>query len=115
MIERKMKSVEILLAAGEDARDQLLGRHAFRFSLEHDGRAMRVVRAHPVHLVPQHALKAHPDVGLDVLHDVADVKRPVRVRQRGRDEEAAGRFRSWWRIRCKWHANYAMGPVDGRG
>ena len=41
-------------------------------------------------LVAAHALEAHPDVGLDVLHHVADVERRVRVRQRGRDEELAG-------------------------
>ena len=37
-----------------------------------------------------HALEAHPDVGLDVLHDVADVERAVGVGQGGGDEELAG-------------------------
>jgi hypothetical protein len=39
--------------------------------------------------VTLHALKPHPDIGLDVLHDVADVKRPVRIGKRRRDEKAA--------------------------
>ena len=43
-----------------------------------------------VHVVPLHPLEAHPDVGLDVLHDVADVERPVRVRERRGDEKLAG-------------------------
>jgi hypothetical protein len=42
-----------------------------------------------MHLVPAHALEAHPDVGLDVLHDVADVERAIRVRQRGGHEKAS--------------------------
>ncbi len=42
-------------------------------------------------VVALHALEAHPDVGLDVLHDVADVERTVGVRQRGGDEEGAAR------------------------
>ena len=51
-----------------------------------------VVGADEVHFVPLHPLEAHPDVGLDVLHDVADVERAVRVRQRRRDEQLpAGR------------------------
>jgi hypothetical protein len=43
-----------------------------------------------MHLVALHALEAHPDVGLDVFHDVADVERAVRVRQSSRDEELSG-------------------------
>ena len=56
---------------------------------QHDRRAVRVVGAHEMHLVALHALEAHPDVGLDVLHDVADVERPVGVGQGGGDEEPA--------------------------
>ena len=56
---------------------------------EHDRRAVRVVGADEMHLVPLHALEPHPDVGLDVLHDVADVERAVGVRQGGGDEELA--------------------------
>jgi len=37
--------------------------------------------------VALHALEPHPDVGLDVLHDVADVERAVRVGKRGGDEQ----------------------------
>ena len=48
------------------------------------------MRGNQVHFVPLHALKPHPDVGLDVLHDVADVERAVRVRQGGGDEDSAG-------------------------
>jgi hypothetical protein len=43
-----------------------------------------------MHLVALHALEAHPDVGLDVLHDVADVERAVRIGQARGDEELAG-------------------------
>ena len=50
---------------------------------------MRVVGADEVHLVALHALEAHPDVGLDVLHHVADVERRVGVGQGGGDEELA--------------------------
>jgi hypothetical protein len=48
-----------------------------------------MIGAHEMHLVPLHALEPHPDVGLDVFHDVADVERAVRVRQRRGDEELA--------------------------
>ncbi len=43
-----------------------------------------------VHLVPLQAHEAHPDVGLDVLHDVPDVERAVGVGKRGGDEKLAG-------------------------
>ena len=64
-------------------------RDALALGLQHDRRAVRVVGAHEVDLVPLHPLEAHPDVGLDVLHDVADVERSVRVRQRRGDEQLA--------------------------
>jgi hypothetical protein len=41
--------------------------------------------------VALHPLKANPDIGLDVLHDVADVEIAVGVRERGGDEKLAHR------------------------
>ena len=69
--------------------DQLLRRDAFGFGLEHDRRAVGVVGADEMHFVALHTLEPHPDVGLDVLHDVADVERAVGVGQGGGDEEFA--------------------------
>ncbi len=51
---------------------------------------MRVIRPEEMHLVARHALVTHPDVGLDVLNDVADVERAVGVRQGGGDEQLSG-------------------------
>jgi hypothetical protein len=44
-----------------------------------------------MHLIALHALESHPDIGLDVFHDMADVKRRIRVGQGGSDEKLAGR------------------------
>ena len=40
--------------------------------------------------LPLHPLKTHPDVGLDVLHDVPDVKRAIGVGEGCGDKEFAG-------------------------
>ena len=72
-----------------DAGDQLLGRDAFALGAQHDGRAVGVVGADVMHFVALHALEAHPDVGLDVLDQMAEVDRAVGVGQGGRDENAA--------------------------
>src|SRR4051812_20120492 len=85
-----MKTVEILRAFGGYARNERFGRDAFSFGLEHDWCAVRVVRADEMHFVPLHPLKPHPDIGLDVLHDVADMERAVGVRQSGGNEDFAG-------------------------
>jgi hypothetical protein len=37
--------------------------------------------ADEMNFVPLHPLEPHPDIGLDVLHHVADMQRTVRVRQ----------------------------------
>ncbi len=87
VIEADVEAREMLRPRRGDARDQRLRRHAFGFRLQHDRRAVRVVGTDEVHGVTLHAPEAHPDVGLDVLHDVADVKRSVRIRQRRGDEQ----------------------------
>ena len=84
------KRWQVALVALGHLGDQLLGRRALGLGLEHDRRAVRVVGADEVDLVPLQPLEAHPDVGLHVLHDVADVERAVGVRKRGGDEELAG-------------------------
>jgi hypothetical protein len=73
MIEAEVKALQVARAAGGDARYQLLRRDPFGFRLQHDGRAVGVVGTDEEQLVPLHSLETHPDVGLDVLHDVADV------------------------------------------
>jgi hypothetical protein len=40
-----------------------------------------------------HSLKTYPDIGLDVLHHVADVEGCVSVGQGGGDEQLAGHGR----------------------
>jgi hypothetical protein len=55
---------------------------------------VRVIGAHEQHVMTLHALEAHPDVGLDVLHDVADVKRPVGVGKGSGDEKLAGHLKA---------------------
>ena len=90
MIEAQVKALQVPRDPGGDARHQFLGRDPFGFRLEHDGGAVGIVGADEVQLVPLHPLEAHPDVGLDVLHDVADVEGAVGVGERGGDEDPAG-------------------------
>ena len=81
MIEADMKALQVSGPVRRDARNQLLRGDALGLGLEHDRRAVRVVRADEMHVIAAHPLEAHPDVGLDVLHDVPDVERAVGVGQ----------------------------------
>ncbi|MOA51021.1 hypothetical protein D3C78_1741130 [compost metagenome] len=94
VVELDVKAVEVGLAAGSDVGHELLGRDAGLFGGNHDGRAVGVVGAHEVHVMAVHSLKTDPDVGLDVLHDVADVKVAVGVGQGSGCEDLAYRHRS---------------------
>ena len=89
VVKRDVKPIEIRLAASGDVCHELLRRFARFFGRDHDGRPMGVVGANKVHLVAAHALKPDPDVGLDVLHDVADVEMPVGIWQGGGDKQAS--------------------------
>ena len=89
VVERDAEAGEVAALLLADAGDQLLGRDAFLPRLEHDRRAVRVARPDEQAVVAAHALEAHPDVGLDVLDDVAEVRRAVGVRQGAGDEQGA--------------------------
>ena len=86
VVKADVKAIQILLAAGGDVGHELFGRHAGLFSRNHDGRAVGVVRAYEVHRIALHALVPHPDVGLDVFHDVTDMEVAVGVGEGGGDE-----------------------------
>ena len=90
VVERDMKAIEVAGTLGSIARHQGLGRDALGLGLEHDGGAMGVICTDKMHGVASHAHGTHPDVGLDVLHDVADMKGAVGIGQGGRDKEGAG-------------------------
>ena len=89
VVKGNMKAVQVLLAAGRNISHELLGSLASFFSGNHDGRAVGIVRAHEVHGIALHSLCTHPGVGLDVLHDVADVEIAVGIRQGGGDKNLA--------------------------
>ena len=72
--------------------NELLGRDAFLVRAQHDGRAMGVVGTDVMHLVPLHLLEAHPDIRLNVLHEMAEMDAAVGVRQRRGDENPALHF-----------------------
>ncbi len=89
VVKADVKTVQIRFAARRNVSNELLRRFAGLLGRDHDRRAVCVVGADEMHRVPLHALKPHPDVGLDVLHDVADVEISVGIRQRRGDEKLA--------------------------
>src|SRR5437879_4060470 len=90
VVEFDVESVEVLLAPLGDFGDELLRRLPRLLRRQHDRCAVSIVGADEVHFVALHALEPHPDVRLDVFHDVADVERAVRVGKGGGDEQPAG-------------------------
>ena len=65
---------------------QLLRGDPFLFRAQHYGCAMRIIGTHVVYLVLLHFLEAHPDVGLDIFHQVPKVNTAVRVGKCGSNE-----------------------------
>ena len=86
VVEFNVKAVQVGWALGRNLVHQLGGRNASAFSLEHDGGTVGVIRAHKMYSMSRHSHGPDPDVGLDIFHDVADVKRAVGVRQGGRNK-----------------------------
>ena len=84
-----MERLEVVIVLLPNARDQLFRRDAFLLSAQHDRCAMGIVSADVVAGVALHFLKAHPDVGLYIFDQVAEVDAAVGVGQGGGDEYLA--------------------------
>ena len=89
VVERDLEVGEVLQVRLVAARNELLRRNALGARADHHRRAVRVVRAHVHAFMAAHLLETDPEVGLDVLDQVAEVDVPVRVGERARDDNAA--------------------------
>ena len=74
VVDADAEALEIVLVFAGDPGDEFRGLDAFLLGLEHRRRAMRVARAHIDAFVAPEALEPHPDVRLDVFHEVAEVQ-----------------------------------------
>src|SRR5690606_25536683 len=81
---------EVALLACLRALDEHLRRDAGLFRGQHDRRAVGVVRADEMHRAAGLPPRAHPDVGLDVADQVADVQVAVAVGQGTGDDRGPG-------------------------
>ena len=90
VVEGDPERVEVAFVAGLDAGDEGFRRGAGLLGGQHDRGAVGVVGAHEVHRAAGHAPRPHPDVGLDVAHQVAQVQRAVGIGQGVGDEGVAG-------------------------
>ena len=81
VVEPDSEAGEIAGMLAMHAGDQLFRRDAFLLGAQHDRRAVRVVGTDVPALVAGHFLEAHPDIGLDVFDQVAEVNGAVGVGQ----------------------------------
>ena len=72
--------------------DQFVFADAFLPGADHDGRAVRVVGAEVNAPLPAQLLEADPNIGLQVLDQVADVDMAVGVRQGAGDQDSPHGF-----------------------
>ncbi len=70
--------------------DKLFGGDAIGLSLEHNRRAVGVVGANVVALVAAHALKACPDIRLNIFDHVTKVNGAIGVGKGGSSEDFTG-------------------------
>jgi hypothetical protein len=89
IIEADMKAGEIPFMFGLNFGYQAFFAAAFFPGANRNGRAVRIVGTNVNTAMTAKSLKANPNIGLDVLDQVADVDRPVGIRQCGGDENLA--------------------------
>ncbi len=79
IIKSDMKVAKVAAMLDFDTLDELFGTNALTSSLEHDRGAVRILGANIVGFVSPQALKPCPDIGLNVLHQMAQMDRAVGV------------------------------------
>jgi len=89
IVKGDVEAIEIWLPSSGYVGHKCLWRDAGFLCRDHDGGAVRVVSTDKVDFLTLHALVPHPNISLDVLHDVANVEVAIGVGQCGRDEKAA--------------------------
>ncbi len=94
MVEADVETREVARVLVPHTLDQRLRSDVLLLRAQHDRRAMCVVRAHVTAVVSAHFLEAHPDVGLDVFDQMAEMDAAVGVGQGGSDEDLAGHDRA---------------------
>ena len=87
IVEADVEGSEIFLEASVVVFDDLFRRDPVLARADHDRRAMGVAGADKQAIVAEHALEAHPDVGLDVLHQMPHMGQAVGIGQGGGDED----------------------------
>ena len=89
VVELDLEPGEVLDVRLAHPLEQLLLRNAFALRPDHDRRAVGVVGTDIDAAVAAELLEPHPNVGLDVLDQVADMDMPVGVGQGAGDEDLA--------------------------
>ena len=79
IIKVKMKTAEGPVMFVMHAGNQSVRRDAFFFGAQHDRGAMGIVGANIIGFVSAHFLEAHPNVGLDIFNQMAQVDVAVRI------------------------------------
>ena len=77
VVEADREIGEVALVFLADAPNELFRLDAFGAGLEHDRRAVGVVRTDINTAVAAQLLETHPDVGLDVFHQMAEMIDPL--------------------------------------
>ena len=89
VVEIDMKTAEVAEVLTMHPGNQGFRRNALLFGAQHDWRAVRVVSTNVPAFVADHFLVAHPDVGLDVFDQMAQVNGAVGIGQGGGDKNFA--------------------------
>jgi hypothetical protein len=89
MIEANAKTFERFVTPGSDLGNVFLRGNASFFGRNHDRGTVRIIGADKLHLVALASHKTHPDIGLNVFHDVTDMEGCVGVGKSSGDKNFA--------------------------
>lgn len=79
IVEANQEVSEVALMFFIDPIDELLRRNTLSLSAEHNGGAMSIIRTHIHTVMPSELLQAHPDIGLDSFHHMAEMNGAIGI------------------------------------
>ncbi len=90
IIKADIKRGKVGLVLGFYISNLLFRRVTKLLRFQHDRRTVRIVRTHVSAIHTAQFLEAHPNIGLDIFHQMAEVNRTIGVRQGAGNQDLAG-------------------------
>ena len=89
MVKLNVEPIQVGFTAGCNSGNKLLRSDPFFLGGNHHRGAVRIIGTDKMNGMSIHSLSAHPNVGLNIFHDMSDMEMPIGIGKSSRNEYLA--------------------------